>query len=47
MELLAEFTIIPPVNSPDENSPVENSPVFINAFFVHYSLEMKRELVIP
>ena len=31
---------------PEESSPAENYPVFINAFFIHHSLKMKRELVI-
>ena len=41
--LCGEF---PPEYSPEENSFTENSLVFINAFFMHHSLKMKRELVI-
>ena len=51
---LAEYSFSPNspvVNYPAEYSPEEtftakNYPVFINAFFIHYSLKMKNELII-
>ena len=42
----SHFSNSPVVISHTECSPKENSPVFINAFFIHNSLKMKRELVI-